>query len=74
MTSQYPGRRRRALLGTLFAVASSVGLVALALIGRLATLSDVVVFPAVVTLAVVMGLGATLTIFNLGGREGAPPA
>lgn len=58
-------RRRRALAGAALAVLSSVGLTVFSALSLHSTLSDYVVFPLVFGLAVLMGCGATLAIFNI---------
>ena len=58
-------RRRRLLTGCGLAATASIGLVLFAILYPLATMSEIVVYPLICLLTIMMGLGATLAIFNL---------
>ncbi len=66
MTEERPtGGRRWALIGAGLAAVASAGLIAFPLIARLSFVTDEVVYPLVFGLAILMGFGATVTVFNL---------
>jgi len=58
-------RHRRLLAGCTLAVTASLALMAFALVYRVAEVSELVVYPLILTLASVMGVGASLAVFNL---------
>ncbi len=65
MTVEHRSRRRRALTGAALVAVGSLGLAALPLTSRLPFASDGVVFSLVFALTGLMGIGATLAVFNL---------
>lgn len=58
-------RHKRLLAGCLLAAAASAGLIVLAIVYGLAALDEMLVLPAVFFLTILMGCGATLTLFNI---------
>lgn len=58
-------RQRRLLAGCAIAAVASVGLMAFSIAYYLAIVSEMLVVPLVAALAVVMGIGTMLAVFNL---------
>ncbi|HPM25174.1 MAG TPA: hypothetical protein PLP66_14800 [Phycisphaerae bacterium] len=65
MTSDHTVRRRWAFTGVTLALVGSLGLIAFPFISQLSFVSEQVIFPAVFALAIVMGVGAVVAVFNL---------